>query len=272
MLSILVAIAALSAGDASWSGHRVSNNELLNEKRGRVIDGATGAGIPNATVIATWVASSQSLAGSSGGCVLQRVVTTGEKGDFAIPSVANKLDLSDRGTKGDMPLAARFADYSWRLIVFEPGYVREGDMHSFELNRADLTRAGFAWEGSAPAVRSIGSIVSVNDVRMEKKNLDPLDKLIYLGGTLHAASCSKKELQQPKFPEFSQQLSHFARSIPCSMPANEFMKSYFVRLFTTLVHDQAFLDEMTKIEGTWKWGDKDIAYGTVCQALNSSRE
>ncbi|MGH7746655.1 MAG: carboxypeptidase-like regulatory domain-containing protein, partial [Candidatus Dormibacteria bacterium] len=141
MLAILLALLATTS--SAFEPRHISNNELRTEKLGRIVDAATGAGIPDAKVIAVWGALAADASGSGYMCQLQRIATTDAAGNYVIPDVSHDLDLSRRGTGGlhtPMGIGYHSLDFDWHLMVFKPGYVRVGDMEEFKRKR-DYGRA-----------------------------------------------------------------------------------------------------------------------------------
>lgn len=267
MMSIAALVATLAFLDADWGGRHVPNRELLNEKRGRVIDAATGAGIPDATVIAMWEVSSQSIGGSSGGCVLQRITMTGAKGDFLIPSVAHDLDLSDRGTKGVLePFTARVVDYSWRLVVFRPGYVREDDLRSFKY--PDPARVAFAWESAPPSVSSTLATVQIKDIRMQRTETTFQDTVLYYASIRHATSCSNTGVEQPAIHSIRAAISQLVKTLPCSLPADTPVAAIVAMEFSGLLDDDKFTERM-KAGGQEKWPWTNTTSGALCRAIGA---
>ncbi len=134
--SIALTLCACVPGTIQADASRhVSNRELKMEKTGRVVDAATGAGIPGVKVIVNWQTHSSGVPGysSTGGtwCDLQKIVTTDVNGNYTIPDVSKELDISDSGTRvGHTPFgfASATHDKDYLLAAFKPGYVRVGDM------------------------------------------------------------------------------------------------------------------------------------------------
>jgi hypothetical protein len=269
MMSIAALVATLAFVDADWGSRHVTNRELLNEKRGRVVDAATGAGIPDATVIAMWDVSSQSIGGSSSGCVLQRITMTGANGDFLIPNVAPDLDLSERGTKGVLePFTARVVDYSWRLVVFRPGYVREGDLHSFDY--PDPARVAFAWESTPPSVSSALATVQITDIRMQRTEVNFRDTVLYYASIRHATSCPRTGTEQSAIHSIRAAFSQLVEHLPCSLPSDTPVDAIVAMEFSVLLSDDKFTERM-KDEGQEKWPWTNTTAGALCRATGAQR-
>jgi len=268
MMSIAALVATLVFMNADWGGRHVTNRELLNEKHGRVIDAATGAGIPDAKVIAMWDVSTQSIGGSSGGCVLQRITITGAKGDFLISSVARDLDVSERGTKGVLePFTARVADYSWRLVVFSPGYVREDDLHSFDY--PDPARVAFAWESTPPSVSSGMGTVQIKDIRMRRVETNFQDTVLYYASIRQATSCpTAAGIEQSAIHGIRAVISQLVEPLPCGLPSETPVNAIVAMKFSALLSDDKFAERM-KREGQEKWPWTSTTAGALCRSVGT---
>ena len=265
-IPVLAMVVALST--ASSGSRIVPNSELLNEKQGRVIDAATGAGIARAKVIAVWQVTSQGIGGNSGGCILQRIATTDDSGRFLIPNVANDLDLSERGTKGDVPFAARVVDYNWTLIVFEPGFVRQGDMASFDLTRDDPSRTAFAWESIPPKVSNGAKVVRIEDIRMERVEKNFERTVWYYARLNQAISCGRTELEQSEVRGIREEIARLIRPMPCGLHSEAPVKADVAMEFSHLLNDDKFNEHM-KTEGQEKWPWTNTVAGALCRAAGS---
>ncbi|MBS0570558.1 MAG: carboxypeptidase regulatory-like domain-containing protein, partial [Proteobacteria bacterium] len=73
---------------SEYATGKVGRSEMLSAKRGTVVDAATGAGIADATVIASWHISASGWERDSEGCVVRHIVQTDANGNFSLPDVS----------------------------------------------------------------------------------------------------------------------------------------------------------------------------------------
>jgi hypothetical protein len=257
-------LSALTLGQTVYKDRPVSNHELRNEKRGRIVDAATGAGIPDAKVIAMWNGSLQNAAGSSGGCALQRIVTTDANGDFVIPDVSKDLDISMRGDSASpTPFTTRRVDFKWTLIVFKPGYVRQGDMDSFK--DPDITRVAFGWESLPPDVKGTWGTVWVKPIAMQKIDMEPQSLFLYFNRLSNAVTCSRRNIEQPELEVIRSEMSRLVRPLSCILPASTSVKAEVAKAYAGVVGGKEISSRIEKLGQTgWPW--KDTTAGVLCKA------
>jgi hypothetical protein len=228
---VLITSLFLLASVASSAFNRhASDEELLHEKHGRVIDAATGLGISQATVIAIWDVSFKNTHSAGYGCILRKVTTTTASGNYVLPDVTQQLDLSKRGSPNW--LEALFeqrqasSDYGWRIVVFKPGYIREGDEARFgarpTYGSALGFKPGFAWQGGVnPDVEQVSDVVSVRTIGMREDQLVPIESIQYLSAIARATTCPPIDLENASDrTAMLTALSSAARTLACQIGAD----------------------------------------------------
>jgi len=218
-----------AAAEANKQRH-ISNKELTLKKPGRVVDAETGAGIPGAKVIVDWRTISTGIPGysSTGGtwCDLQRIVTTDENGNYAIPDVSKELDLSDRGTRfGKTPfgLASQTHDKDYVMAVFKPGYVRAGDMEIVK-EEMDYAKkkliAGLSLLKVPDVSFSAGKVV-VRQIALRKVDLSWPDLWTYY--RMVPLACEDRMahfIEQPEAADILKTIRGTIGPMPCAMVPN----------------------------------------------------
>lgn len=292
-VAVGLCVAAVFCGGAFGvhAQDRVSSHVLRAEKYGRIVDATTGDGIPDVKVIATWRESSSGsphIASASTWCALQKVTTTDANGNYTFPTVADELDLSDRGThRGIAPpfgIVSVKNDATWRLVAFKPGYVRvgedprhkEGDLYDRTTSRDDRkilehlvrgSREGchpyegcmieFAWKNYPPDTSSdpLGK-VSVETIKMRKVDLDPLDAWTYYGAILSSGQCHDghgKDISPPAVGDIARATGTLVRPMPCAMPSDAVIDPSSFGAFAGLSHpgrfDVTFFNRVKELDG-----------------------
>jgi hypothetical protein len=103
------------------------NSKAYSAKEGRVIDTATGNGMPNVAVIAVANFFGANLVHGSTQATLYRVIThTDADGNYRIPSKWGELVWWFPSIPGTAP------DIRWIITVFQPGYAVIGDDRALE--------------------------------------------------------------------------------------------------------------------------------------------
>lgn len=306
-LTVLLFAAVLHAtGCAAVGVGGSSNHELRAEKNGRIVDADTGQGIADVNVIANWEESfsgAAHIASAGSWCVLQKIVKTDQDGRFTLPDVGKELDLSDRGTRvGVAPpfgVITSSNDFSWKLILYKPGYVRvgkdfpvvkpeEGNPYNqwftwddrkvldHRINgdkRACLPDQGcmpsFAWETSLPDISgSALGHVSVQPIGMKKVELAPPALWLYYGTILSKSQCyaaRKGDLNQPEIAEMEHSTSTLVRPMPCMMPPAATITAAAATSYAGLVGGKEIFTRIEKFgETTWPW--KDTTAEVLCKA------
>lgn len=289
-----------SAGDRYG---RASNAELLYEKHGRVVDATTGAGIAGVTVIATWHSSGFGWSGGGGGCDLAKVATTDTNGDYVITDISKELDISRRRPERMFPslsLDSSWLDYSWRLVVYAPGYLRKGDAEDFQARPlsseptpnpgdphhmlAPIQTVYFAWQISLPRVTSVGKVVEVAPIQLIPTKLDPSHEIVYYERVLRAMNnCGRvysargSAYSPPEIAAIQQDMQQRIRDLPCSLPPTAIIESNVVDEYMYLFVNFPLTTQRTLERAglTNKYGPpwhKATTAGLLCNAVTEENE
>lgn len=253
VLFALFVTSVLAAGDY----RRVSNDELLHEKHGRVVDANTGVGIANVTVIATWDSSaSGGWSGSGGGCELAKFAKTDANGAYVIPDISAELDVSHRHDSPKLWWPGRdngWLDYSWRLILYAPGYLREGDAEAFERSPlsserrpipgnshyalAPVATVEFPWKFYPPRVTSVDKVVEVAPVRVIPAKMDALHEIVYYNRILRAVNNCGVGRSPPEVAVLQEDMRRRIREVPCSLPSSTVVGADIVSEYMFILSD-----------------------------------
>lgn len=281
--SLPVLVVALAISSSAAIARDISNHELLAKKHGRVVDAASGAGVPNVKVIAVWNSATTGTYADSSGCIDQKIATTNANGDFVIPDVSEEIEIQHNWQAFWFDLFGHGAPeirYNWQLTVYLPGYVRAGDKETVENTPDEANLVDFAWRQRPPdVVKSYWGDVQIKPIVMQKTELKPPDVWRYYSELLSNAECSKNALtpksmanNQREMTEIARSVSALVRPLPCAMPSGTRINSNTLKAFTGVVRDKPFMDRMTALEGTWMWSDKDTTAGTLCRALSEEAQ
>ena len=280
----LVTALASTAGRALPLTHTASNEELMREKRGQVVDTRTGAGIPNATVVAMWRVHGGGGWSSGGACLVRRFEHTNADGGYVIPEMAREdLDLSTR-TDVNRPsfFSTRWRDYDWKILVYLPGYVREGDLADFRsypttgprvspdghYQWPETATAHFKWEVQSASVDEVGQYVRVSPLRMAQAVLTPSQQIIYFDHLLREISSCDVMNPSGELTSIRADVSARVRLLPCQMAKAQPVEGELVRAFELLLGDERLRNNL-KASGAIK---SDMDYpemdaGTLCAAV-----
>ncbi|MEO5561068.1 MAG: hypothetical protein ABIO49_14125 [Dokdonella sp.] len=272
----VLAMTALMCGAVSHASAppHPGRHELRAEKHGRIVDADTGAGIPDAKVIAVWRQHSSGVSDMvSGGswCNLQRIVVTDSDGRYMIPDVSRELDESE----------TRFGSLSWnkswsgwQLIVFKPDYIRTGkdypvvkseqgnsDNQQFTLDdrkvldhringgdRACLPNQGcmpaFVWQARQPETSGgLLGHVDVQTIEMKKAQLSPNWVWVYYSTILTTGICPDgrgNDLSEPAYADIAKAMAYEVRPMACTLPPETSVDPISVGAFAGLSHPGPF--------------------------------
>ena len=294
-----------AAGCAAVGSQGISDHELRAEKRGRVVDADTGAGISGAKVIALWRESnsgSPHIASASNWCALQKVTTTADDGSYAFPDVTHELDLSERGTSSsDVPALGTITvthDTTLLLLVFKPGYVRVApDIERTNRSPYDPTESAddlkvlshmmtgssegcypppsqvclttFVWQHGEPALsHASGGAVGVKSITMRKVELSPPEVWIYYNTILSTSQCHAArngDLNQPEIAEMEHSTSTLVRPMPCMMQPAATITAAAATSYAGLVGGKEIFTSIEKF-GETTWPWKDTTAEVLCKA------
>lgn len=297
-MSMLVSLmGGLVVASSLAAGRNVSNEELWHEKHGQIVDASTGAGIAGARVIAMWRRFGVSLSGAGGGCALQKFATTDANGRYVIPDVTKELDLSPRHPESQalmLTINSSWVDFKWGIVVYLPGYIREGDAEVFQ--RLPLStkptpipgshylhspgpRVYFNWLYFQIPSQIVGNTVQVEPIRMVKTQLDPQQQIVYdywitrginncyaFGGS---ESTGFRNIKPAGLKDIENDMRRRIRDLPCTLPASTLVGGVVVDDYTYLLADDA-LDQRLIDGGFANSGcspcHKDMDAGTLCRA------
>ncbi|MBS0569413.1 MAG: carboxypeptidase regulatory-like domain-containing protein [Proteobacteria bacterium] len=228
LVAQVIGLLAVHGGWASptvsseYATGKVGRSEMLSAKRGTVIDAATGAGIADATVIASWHISATGWERNGGGCVVRSIVHTDANGIYSLPDVSAdqwfhppKATVSER-----IHALAGYTSFAWYLAVFKPGYLREGDAET--LARDTFMNPTFPdWQWTSPKTFATRDGYRVATIKLTKDNLPPAQEILYLATVNRFADCHPNPLPpaSPEYDALVKQLRQIVRPIPCSLSA-----------------------------------------------------
>jgi hypothetical protein len=266
----------------------VTNQELTAEKKGRIVDADTQAGISGVKVIVNWRTSSTGMPsgwgnGGSTWCDLQKIVVTDADGNYTIPNVSNELDISDRGTHSKVTPAGVLSvkhDADYALAVFKPGYVRDGDMDIVERGRNYARNNEFSelsLQRTPPSEIHAGKLV-LKPIVMRKLDLSWSDLWAYYSWIpLECVDRMSKHIQSPESNVIRNSMRDAVREMPCSMPAHTVITPEDLSAFNSLAHgaaDVKFLERVKVSEGikattTFDPTEKvSTTAGTLCRLIH----
>lgn len=116
---------------------------VLAEKRGRVVDAQTGAGLANVAVIVNYVLwSSTPMQAGYSGCIHQKIAWTDADGNYVIPNASNDVDVAQDMFWRMLPGFSR--NYGWMLDYYKEGYVEQRHLEGVldRIERRPQPRAG----------------------------------------------------------------------------------------------------------------------------------
>lgn len=127
---VLMAIAAFGLGYLFLIMIQPYRQQLiLAEKRGRLIDGATGIGLPDVTVVINYRSTFFTPFRTSSSCIHQKIVRTDADGYYVIPDASSDVDVTDDLLWRALPGFSQ--SFGWSLLYYKDGYKRKDDMERF---------------------------------------------------------------------------------------------------------------------------------------------
>lgn len=244
--------------------------DVVVAKRGQVIDAATGRGLAGVTVTVNWTSGGGGVAGSFGGCDLQRVVTTDANGEYSIPNVVGKREFQRVWWKQLaaplLGLTPPYIGYSWTLVPWKAGYVRMGDedkiKNAVQADHQPDRSLPFYW--NPPPYHSELIALHIDPIYLSAEKLEPIDEIVYDDALLLRASCSG-------YPEVREAMKAEARALPCVIPGDTALMPGVIRAFAHLVGDENFFDRMRSMTGTELWSRRSQLASTVCRAIEAGQ-
>lgn len=274
MIAVAIILTAFAAHNVAFGRH-ASNEELLSEKHGRVIDAQTGGGIAGVQVFGVWDVAWQNFHSGGFGCKLQKAVTTDPNGNYILPNVAKELDLSRRKNSSWWSVIVHndysSADYGWRVVVYKRGYLRKGDAEQFNLRpqlRTEGFSVGFPWEGgmNQDATFANGTVL-VDPIELVEDTLDPIQRIAYFDRLRSALNC-RVDPDSPAVAEVKRSVAREARELPCAMPPEQLIDGETALELADMVWDKAIWERFAaKGEPSMRpW--KEITAGDACWAIH----
>ncbi|MEO8959855.1 MAG: carboxypeptidase-like regulatory domain-containing protein [Rudaea sp.] len=269
LLAINAALAA--SGKSEYATSPPSRREMLAAKSGTVVDGQSGAGIADATVIAVWDMHSTGWERDSGGCVVRRIVHTDATGHFDLPDVSAEhwFHPPHASVAERIHALAGNVEFSWRLAVFKPGYLRMGDSETLAKD-TEQNPTFLDWEWKSPRSFATRDGYRVVPIRLVKDNLRPQDEISYLATLRKFATCTTNPpmLASPAFDGLNREINNIAKSLPCRIPEHETVRAGIAMEYTRLIAGQdtkQFFARMnTQMHNRWPW--TDTTAGMLCWA------
>ena len=230
-------VIAAPAASFEYATGKVGRSEMLSAKRGTVVDAASGAGIANATVIASWHISATGWERNGEGCVVRRIVQTDANGNFSLPDVSAEQWFHPPKASSSERVHALAGDtsFAWYLTVFKPGYLRGGDAEKLA-KYTMMNPTFFDWEWKSPKTYATRDSYRVAPIKLVKDNLTPQQEIYYLATVNKFADCHPNPLPPPS-PEFDalvSQIRHIVRPIPCSLPERTPVPAWSAAAFEAL--------------------------------------
>lgn len=239
-IALLVVLLAFHAAWATptasseYATGKVSRSEMLSAKRGTVIDAATGVGIADATVIASWHVSATGWERDSEGCVVRHIVQTDANGNFSLPDVSAEswFHPPHASTSERIHALAGYTSFAWYLTVFKPGYLRQGDAETLS-RYTFMNRTYPDWEYKSPRTYATRDGYRIGPIKLVKDNLSPQEEILYLDKVKDFASCTPNP-PVPASPEYDALMTRIrgvVRPIPCALPEKAPMPAWAALAF-----------------------------------------
>jgi hypothetical protein len=191
-LALTAVIGVVVIGVLAWviNPDSAGHAEYLGEKRGRMLDAHTNAGIADMDVVVSWHTTATSVFGTRRACQAVRVVKTDANGDFVVPDMSAQI-------QGERPLGNRIRGlvelaYSWRLMAVKTGYVHVVDQQ--EIANPPSAMAFFpAWASDQPRASRDSGHWTVAPVYFENKQLTPSEAYVYESALRRSIECDTHE-------------------------------------------------------------------------------
>ena len=189
--------------------------------------------MPDVAVVGLWDTSYRNLHSSGYGCIFEKVARTDARGDYVLPDVSSDLsEFSRRAMTTSTSVATvtqSDASFGWRIVVFQAGLLRKGDLEKFGPRRSYAAslgfQVGFEWQGGfLPEVRQVGDYVQVAPIYVEKGDmLAPANELTYLSRIRQAMSCPSvaESMSTPSLEPILQAIAARARALACEVPPDQ---------------------------------------------------
>jgi len=285
---ILLLLAIALVGAYVHAGGRLSNEELLLEKRGQILDSQTNLGVEGATVIALWRQDGEGGHGSRSACVLERFATTDREGRYIIPNVSSELDLARRTSRSNPPTVEKgWLDFSWIMLVYMPGYLRESDLQDFaarplwsepslSADKKYFTQAPqtvyFSWSYVPPEVESTTSYVKVKPIRILRNKMTYEQEIVYDDRFVKAVAICSGSDKTAEFKIIRAEIAHKVVNLPCAIePATtihgDIVSSYMYLIASDDVSAKLRAAGLYRTFGSPMWGTTTA--GTLCEAAAS---
>ena len=249
----------------------VEFRDLLLEKRGRIMDAATGRGLPDVSVMINWTSGGYGVAGSFGGCDLQRVAITDADGDYTIPNVYGAVKFQRIWWKKLLaPLLGMSSPgigYHWSLVAFKPGYVRVGDegrIHNAAAADHQPDRS-FPFYWNAPPYQAEPGGLQIEPIALRHSQLSQADEIIYDFALYMRSTCSG-------FPPVRSAMKRSVRELLCSLPETQPLDPQVVNAFSTIEGDADFFGRMKGITGTELWLSEKQPAGLLCRTIGGREQ
>lgn len=262
----------------SWHERDVSHKELFSAKDGRVIDVASGQGVPDVFVVIKWMTDSTGIPGVAPGgswCDLEDVTKTDDDGRFSFVGVHGKLDISDEGTRYGLTIwgiESSTHTKSYRVFAYKPGYIRDGD-------EANIYSAKYGSSTILDAVPDAtiksGSVV-IDPIRLKRVNLDPESRWVYAFQIDHTSRCSDRMANfrdAPGLTELRQQIKTGLASLPCEIRGSVIIQPGSGGAFRAMISDRQFEKQfLAELGGDVRQERLPIRAEQLCRATEGLNE
>jgi hypothetical protein len=200
------------------SRHRV----LLSEKRGRIVDSVTGAGIANVNVVATWRTIIR-VWSTNHVCDYQTVVSTDSNGEYSLPDVSRYVDVSRFMLQRVIGIRVYF---NWTLGAYKAGYARVPDGLASFAGAAAVNGPGvFPTWSERPVSNLIGSTVLLESIPLRGAKAVPTESILSYDATLRSMDFEGCTHDEPsRVREISAAIREEVRNLVCVMPASEVLR------------------------------------------------
>lgn len=234
-------------------------------KSGRVIDKASGKGIPDAFVLATATFEASPLINQSTNKVLFNVVVRADAdGAYRVPSQWEHLALSLPGTD---------ARITWAVTAFSPGYVVVGDDDGWRFT-GDVAPFAAKSASEPPPAHWTWDGMEVDPRVLERTNLTLEEATVYYRKIL-LAGVSSVEAQSTLETQLRAASNEYFKQLVCSKPSDTAIAMRIARYLMMFSTDQASAELRLQAIDPGRWSALSYARALpysaaeVCDALRS---
>lgn len=242
---------------------------VYSAKAGRVVNEATGKGIPGVTVLAKGNFSAGLYYGSQNACLYGLSVLTDADGYFELPSTWSRAPIG-------LPFFGK-PRTTWDFSVVKPGYVMVGDKARMEFDEAGYLKSFIGFQANPFIASWSGYKVRIAPIKMEVANLSLPEQVAYYG-TMAAAGCSNDVTSVRANLAWEHQMFNYWKPQICGASSNDTVNTPTAFALTGVAPDFAKAKRrLIELDPEFQSADPynrphQYRIGDLCQAMTAGEE